>query len=169
MITHVEQLRQRVWELGRDEANPYAVTATLRAELTTAIELGIAVDVALAGWVRHIMTTQLPPAEPKPTGEPVKYDDGQGGWTYNPNLAAASNWWARQLEQTLRVGEQDYQPLGVSNATQLRFAASVRRAKAEEDLAAARRFEKLAAALEENNAATVADLSPEVGEAIMRK
>lgn len=169
MITDAEQLRQRVWELARNEANPYAVTATLRAELTTATELGVAVDVALAMWVRHIMTTQLPPAEPKPTGEPVRYNNGQGGWTLNPNLAATNTWWARQLTAPLRVGEQEYQPLGVSNATQLRFAADVRRAKAEEDLAAARRYEKLAAALEENNAATVADLSPEVGEAIMRK
>lgn len=167
MIEDANELRARVWELARAEANPHAVAATLRAELTEPEEIALALDVTLSRWVRHIMTAQTPSVQPKSAPEGRDYDDGMGGKTPNPNRAAALSRYAQELRKSVRVGDSQYLPLGACDAVRLRFAAASRRSKAEENLAAALRYEKLAAALEENNAATVADLPEHVGEAIL--
>jgi hypothetical protein len=165
-----DDLRTRAWELARVEDNPYQVAVQLRQELATIEELNLALTVAFGAWVRHVLT-QRPPIDSEPHAEPKhtppEYDNGFGGKTPNPTLAAGNARYLAQLRVKIRCGERQYKALGDTTAAELRWAADVRRGVAEQNLAAAHKYEKLAAALSEANAATVADLDPEIGEAIL--
>jgi len=70
--------------------------------------------------------------------------------------------WARVLRQPVAVEGNVWKQFGECSADDLAFLAVDRRENAAESLAAAVRFEKYAAALDEHGAEAVADLSDEV-------
>lgn len=73
----------------------------------------------------------------------------------------ARDWWDKALRDRVHVGHGQYKTLGDCLHDDLLYAAQERHKKAEQNIAVARRFEYLAALLDEYKVARVADLPPE--------
>lgn len=112
-----------------------------------------ALAVALRAMVRielHSYTSwRRPEPEPSRTGQPTQ--------TRSAKVAAVRAW-ARVLRKPVAVSENVWKAFGECTAEDLDFLAADRRENAAQSIAAAERFEKYAAALDEHGAATVADL-----------
>lgn len=103
---------------------------------------------------------------PKPRQEPVLEVVGdepaaRPAAVRSPKVAARVDWWSQVLDAVYFDGEV-WVPLREMTKTQVLAVAAARRKTAEENLAIAERFERLAAQMGRSRAATVGALKPAV-------
>jgi hypothetical protein len=134
-----------------DLTDPGEIAAKV-AEQVPAPKLRHVLAMVLRDYVRvelHRYRTWRKPVEPAP--KPAR----------SPHQAAVREW-VRVLRQPVAVEENVWKQFGECSADDLAFLAGDRRQNAADSIAAAERFEKYAAALDESGAETVADLSDAV-------
>lgn len=164
MITSPEEFRDRVFTLAQSEDDPYKVTRTALAELTSPAEWRIVAELTAGPWVANLLRTNLPPATP--VHRPRTFQDDEGNPRASKKEVDFLTWWQRRCAVKIRTVTGD-KPLGQCTADDLAWIADYREKKAQEDMAAAARYRKLRDAMLDAGVSTVADVDEETGRGIL--
>jgi len=165
-----EQFRDRVFELARDEDNTYKVAARALDEITDPADWEVIARLTAPPYISNMLKRVMPPEHlsvPGGRGQPVPtFSDANGNQRASSRQVSFVDWWTRRLAVKI-LTPGGHKTLGACTATDLDWIAQQRRAKAEENVAAAVRYEKLAAAIRESGRRTVAEIDAATGRAIL--
>jgi hypothetical protein len=191
MFTDPDGLRARIHIHHRDEPSRFAIRDAILLEVgDDPAALKAIAQVALLGYITTVIRQPTPAgrADPRfalpalvedddtddapPTRGPAVFVDREGAKYGSPMLAARAD--ARldyrdRVHVSVKCGPdpRDEKFLADLTATELRFAAGVRRVHAQRTLSVATTFEALADALDKAKVTTVADLDPDIGLTIL--
>jgi hypothetical protein len=166
-----EEFRDRVFELARGEDNTYTVAARALNEVKDPADWEMIARLTAPPYISNMLKTHVPPARPatasKGKGDPQPvFTDANGNRRVSSRQVEFVDWWARRLEVKIRTATGT-KSLGHCTAADLDFVAEYRRQKAQEDLSAAIRYEKLAQLMRDQGKTTVAEVDAETGRAIL--
>jgi hypothetical protein len=185
-ITDGESLRTRIREIHETEPSRFAIRKTILDEVQgDPIALAVIAEAALLGYVTRVIRVADPATFTPVAGKQADSDgkaavrptsrvapvfvDGAGNRYASPNIAARADLYLKRISVSVKCGPnpEDEKFLRDLDASQLRFAAGLRRAHADAVNAVADTYESLARALEDSKVATVAQLDPETGLSIL--
>lgn len=166
-----ERFRDRLFELAEREDNSYKVAATALNEITDPADWEAVARLTAPSYISNLLRRTPPPTPPgKPrggdSGKPRTFTDADGNKRASSREVDLVDWWARRVAVKVLTAAGE-KTLGACTVGDLDWIAQRRRAKAAEDIAAAERYEKLAAAMRETGKTTVAEIDPDTGRAIL--
>lgn len=164
MITNSADLRDAIQEIGKHDHDLGVVVEKILVNLSDA-EAHVVAQVTLRDYVRHVLTT---PASAPVSSEVAQYSTASGQVTPSASTAALIDWYAAELSALKHVGDR-FIPLGQCTLKDVRYLSSSRRQKAADLIAEAKRYERLAEAMRQGDAETVAELDPAVGREVLKK